>query len=248
MTSSSVCDLLLLTLHTHFPDHSLSHGLSGSSKFCFSHFRALDKQACWKTTDPLIRHPHPLLCMPPSRNFRALSIVAYKRILMHSCPSCGPGLLSNCYACIFSIVRWIAAAVLFLLYSFRVWYWAGWYVVSYGLGIYLLNILVDFLSPLQDPDASDEAELPTSNNDEYRPFIRKLPEFTTWYRATRALSIALFLAMWQVFNIPVFWPILLIYFIMLFMGTMRQRLQHMIRHKYLPFSFGKPKFSKSTTI
>jgi hypothetical protein len=37
---------------------------------------------------------------------------------------------------------------------------------------------------------------------------------------------------------PVFWPILVLYFCMLFFVTMRKQIQHMIKHKYLPFSFG----------
>ena len=41
------------------------------------------------------------------------------------------------------------------------------------------------------------------------------------------------------FNIPVFWPILLMYFIALFFLTMKRQIKHMIKYKYVPFSFGK---------
>lgn len=54
-----------------------------------------------------------------------------------------------------TVNRWIFVFFIFFLYCFRVWYWQGWYVVSYGLGIYLLNILVDFLSPLEGITSSD---------------------------------------------------------------------------------------------
>jgi len=49
--------------------------------------------------------------------------------------------------------------------------WPSFYIVSYGMGIYLLNLLVDFLSPLEDPENVDnaEAELPTRSDDEYAP-------------------------------------------------------------------------------
>lgn len=133
--------------------------------------------------------------------------------------------------------------MLFALYVLRVLLVPGWYIVSYGLGIYLLNLLVDFLSPLQEPDVDAEGELPMRGDDEYRPFIRKLPEFTTWYRATRALTLALLCTFFTALDIPVFWPILLIYFVLLFVGTLRQRVQHMVRHRYLPFSWGKPKWT-----
>ena len=44
------------------------------------------------------------------------------------------------------------------------------------------------------------------------------------------------------FNIPVFWPILLMYFFALFFLTMKRQVKHMIKYKYVPFSFGKAKY------
>ncbi len=41
------------------------------------------------------------------------------------------------------------------------------------------------------------------------------------------------------FNIPVFWPILLLYFIVLFTLTMRRQIAHMRKHKYNPCQWGK---------
>lgn len=38
---------------------------------------------------------------------------------------------------------------------------AGWYIITYGLGIYVLNLLIGFLSPQADPE-SDGPMLPTS--------------------------------------------------------------------------------------
>ena len=34
----------------------------------------------------------------------------------------------------------------------------GWYIVTYGLGIYLLNLLLAFLSPKIDPAMMDDDE------------------------------------------------------------------------------------------
>ncbi len=62
------------------------------------------------------------------------------------------------------------------------------------------------------------------------------------YAATRAFLIALLCTFFEVLNIPVFWPILLVYFIVLFAITMKKQILHMIKHKYIPFSIGKPKF------
>jgi hypothetical protein len=43
----------------------------------------------------------------------------------------------------------------------------------------------------------------------------------------------------SVFDVPVFWPILLCYWIVLFVLTMKRQIVHMIKYKYVPFSIGK---------
>ena len=43
--------------------------------------------------------------------------------------------------------RWAALAALVLLYALRVWYLQGFYIVTYALGIYNLNLLLGFLTP-----------------------------------------------------------------------------------------------------
>lgn len=40
----------------------------------------------------------------------------------------------------------------------------------------------------------------------------------------------------------VFWPILLLYFITLFVLTMKRQIKHMIKFRYVPFSFGKAQY------
>jgi len=141
------------------------------------------------------------------------------------------------------VPRWGTLCLLLVTYLLRVYFIGGWYIVSYALGIYLLNLLIDFLSPLEDPEFADEAELPTKNDDEYKPFIRKLPEFELWYNTSKALFWGLFCTFFDVLDIPVFWPILLMYFLALFVVSIKARIQHMIKHKYVPISVGKPKFS-----
>ncbi len=87
--------------------------------------------------------------------------------------------------------------------------------------MYLLTLLLAFLSPKFDPaveemdmvslDGEEDPgpSLPTNADDEFKPFIRRLPEFQFWYFTTRAFAIALFCSMFRAFDIPVFWPILL---------------------------------------
>jgi hypothetical protein len=207
--------------------------------------------------------------------------------------------------------RWVVSALVVFIYCLRVYLINGWYIITYGLGIYVLNLLIGFLSPQSDPEIEGPT-LPTSKDDEFRPFIRRLPEFKFWYALTKAFCIAFVMtyaplllrthprrrparrdtvvvvplsdlhqhpllllrtrapipaepraeplhkrrltyvrrhspsslarSFFKVFDIPVFWPILLLYFIALFVLTMKRQIKHMIKYKYVPFSLGKQRY------
>lgn len=110
--------------------------------------------------------------------------------------------------------------------------------VAYSLGIYLLNLFLAFISPKFDPslesdtDMEDAAStLPTKSDEEFKPFVRRLPEFKFWHAATRAIGIA-FLCCWsEIFNLPVFWPVLVVYWLILVFLTMRRQIQSMIKYR-----------------
>lgn len=142
------------------------------------------------------------------------------------------------------IPRWIGTIFLTLAYLGRIVVGQGWYLITYGLGIYILNLFLAFLTPKVDPvtmqsDDDDDGGLPTNNQEEFRPFIRRLPEFKFWYSMSKAVLICLCLSLFEFTNIPVFWPILVVYFIVLTCLTLKRQIKHMIKHKYLPFSYGK---------
>ncbi|GAU26059.1 hypothetical protein TSUD_225210 [Trifolium subterraneum] len=140
--------------------------------------------------------------------------------------------------------RWIGFSVVAFIYVLRVYFLQGFYVVSYGLGIYILNLLIGFLSPQVDPAiaADDGPTLPIRASDEFRPFVRRLPEFKFWYLITQAFCIAFVMTFFSAFDIPVFWPILLFYWVVLFSLTMRRQIAHMIKYRYVPFTFGKQNY------
>ncbi|GLT86210.1 hypothetical protein SLE2022_043650 [Rubroshorea leprosula] len=144
-----------------------------------------------------------------------------------------------------AVYRWIGTLVIAVIYCLRVYSVQGFYIVSYGLGIYLLNLLIGFLSPLVDPEveATDGPLLPTKGSDEFKPFIRRLPEFKFWYSITKAFCIAFVMTFFSMFDVPVFWPILLCYWIVLFTLTMRRQIAHMIKYKYIPINIGKQKYT-----
>ncbi|KAJ3683107.1 hypothetical protein LUZ60_013334 [Juncus effusus] len=143
-----------------------------------------------------------------------------------------------------TLYRWAGTAGLGLLYLLRVYFLQGFYIVTYGLGIYLLNLLIGFLSPMVDPEqeGGDAPGLPMKGSDEFKPFIRRLPEFKFWYAITKAFCIAFVMTFFSLFDVPVFWPILLCYWVVLFVLTMKRQILHMIKYKYVPFNIGKQKY------
>ena len=109
---------------------------------------------------------------------------------------------------VYVVSRWVGFLVAVLVYILRVYLINGWYIVTYGLGIYLLNGFIGFLSPQVDPE-SDGPVLPTSSSDgEFRPFSRRVPEFKFWYSSTKGIVVAFLMTFFSVFDVPVFWPIL----------------------------------------
>ncbi|CAF0777009.1 unnamed protein product [Didymodactylos carnosus] len=149
----------------------------------------------------------------------------------------------------FIALRWLFNLFLLVLFALRIFFIHGFYIIAYGLGIFLLNQFILFLTPKQDPSLSsldnddDHAPtLPTRANEEFRPFMRRLPEFKFWNTTLKALIISLLTTLFDIFDVPVFWPVLVIYFFTLFFLTMRQRIAHMIQFRYVPFSYGKVRY------
>ena len=143
--------------------------------------------------------------------------------------------------------RWVALAIALLFYFIRVFTIGGFYVVTYALSIFLLNLFLRFLTPikadLEDED-SDNPVLPIREKDEFKPMLRKLGEFKFWKAGCVAVIIAHLCTFVQALDVPVFWPVLVMYFIILFVVTMRRQIAHMIKHKYLPFDHGKASYNK----
>ena len=75
--------------------------------------------------------------------------------------------------------RWGFFFFLLFVYSVRVYIVQGWYIVTYGLAIYLLNLFLGFLSPAQDPELDGGGPLLPMKDGE-QMFIRRVPEFKFW--------------------------------------------------------------------
>ncbi|KPI85821.1 Rer1 family-like protein [Leptomonas seymouri] len=173
---------------------------------------------------------HDLLGPSDESSFVRKARVTYKRYLDASVPH--------------RALRWCFFVFLAILYVCRVVSYGGFYVITYALCIHLLYLLLLLITPLSEPEDTDETTLPTSQSegDEYRPFMPKVQEFVVWKKMFTVLAVCLFLTMFSFLDIPVFWPILVFYFLILFATQMGTRVKHMMKHGYVPWNANKPKF------
>ncbi|KVH98320.1 Retrieval of early ER protein Rer1 [Cynara cardunculus var. scolymus] len=68
------------------------------------------------------------------------------------------------------------------------------------------------------------------------------------YSITRGFCIAFVLTFFTMFDVPVFWPILLFYWMVLFVSTMKRQIMHMVKYRYVPFSFGKQRYTGKKAV
>ena len=150
---------------------------------------------------------------------------------------------------IYKAQRWGIVAFLAVFYFIRMFRTKGYYALTYCIGIHFLNSFIGFISPLDDPEEDQlnngDSYLPQKNNEEFRPFHRKVKEYTFWRIMFWTFLISIPMTFFEAFNIPVFWPLLLVYFILIFFLIMRRQIQHMIKYNYLPWDSGKKTYSHS---
>ena len=91
--------------------------------------------------------------------------------------------------------------------------------------LYIINTLVTLPSQLG------------ASND--RPLLRSMSEISLWEGITFALLFAIFATYFIIFDLPVYWPFLFSYFIMLMLMTFKKYLKHMHKYGYSLSDFGK---------
>lgn len=87
--------------------------------------------------------------------------------------------------------RWLVTGLLFLIYVYRAYInqgrelhlriLIGFHIISYFLGLYMLDKFLGFISPKEEEDVmSNSSVLPIYENDEFRPFRRAVKELDLW--------------------------------------------------------------------
>ena len=69
-----------------------------------------------------------------------------------------------------------------------------------------------------------------------------MQEIDLWKHLMGGTLLASFFSLFQGSDVEVYWPLLLCYFIIMTCFLCRFKIEHMIRHKYVPFEFGKKKY------
>jgi len=135
-------------------------------------------------------------------------------------------------------VRWISFATCVAAFLVRVVTLERHFFVAYMLSIYVLNQFILFLSPAMD---DDELEAHPPSSAEYKPFVRAMSEFQFWLRSALFTMGAFVATFVEAFDLDVDGRVLMLYFTVLFLYTMKQQVFHMIRYSYVPWSGRKPR-------
>lgn len=138
--------------------------------------------------------------------------------------------------------RWAIKALLTLLYSVRVVSSMSHAFITYCLGIYLLHSFILFVTPkdenIPDPFENIQEEIynPKNIDNEFRPYVRKMPEFNFWMVNTLIIGCSFFLVLFDFTDVQVFTPIFVIYFIFILSFTLHKLWDHSTKFRYNWFS------------
>eukprot|EP00826_Nyctotherus_ovalis_P005195 TRINITY_DN11165_c0_g7_i1.p1 TRINITY_DN11165_c0_g7~~TRINITY_DN11165_c0_g7_i1.p1 ORF type:complete len:135 (+),score=12.12 TRINITY_DN11165_c0_g7_i1:97-501(+) len=92
--------------------------------------------------------------------------------------------------------RWVAALLLFAFFVYRAAInngmrsvSVGLHLVSYFLGLFMLDHFLGFISPKDESDIPNpRTVLPMKRNEEFKPFRRAVREFDLWYLQMQILG------------------------------------------------------------
>lgn len=134
-------------------------------------------------------------------------------------------------------LRWGFTAVLMFLYVCRIIKIKTYAVVTYCAAVYLLHAFILFATPkdqsIPDPfEEVDDEYNPSNIDNDFRPYVRKLPEYSFWVFATQIITTAFILTMFDFMDIPVFMPILVMYFVFIVCMTAYKLWIHSHKFKY----------------
>lgn len=77
-----------------------------------------------------------------------------------------------------------------------------------------------------------------------RPLLRSVNEVTLWEQISLAVLMSIVATFFSVFDLPVYWPFLFSYFMMLVIMTFKKYFRHMHKYGYSFSDFGKSRSNR----
>ena len=125
----------------------------------------------------------------------------------------------------YSVFLYLLTFNLVILFWYRIISQQAWFILAYALAIYHLTLIIRFLTP-KNQDCHD------LNNDSVNlSELRALSLSKLWFLSTLSTSIALIGTLFDSLDIPVFGPVLIVYFVILLAISCR-RLHKNLHDKY----------------
>lgn len=136
--------------------------------------------------------------------------------------------------------RWCIFGTAMIIYIVRVLVKNSHYIITYGVGIYLVQGFILFATPkmknTQDPfETLTEEQIAEEQQQFDGPFIRNLSEYDFWLFYMKVVLISFFLTFFRFLDIEVYVPLLIVYFIMMVVATLIKLKQHQKLYQYNPW-------------
>lgn len=145
--------------------------------------------------------------------------------------------------------RWLFFYFALVVFLLRMLLLQGYYAIAYLLAFTYLQNLILYLTPQEIPTIDEEGEedvfdIPNSlslsqNSEDSKPIIRKLSEFHLWKKLTLFTLIAVLSTFFEFLDLPVFWPLLLFYFVFASLNVGVRQYKHMKKYGYTLKDFFK---------
>ena len=143
--------------------------------------------------------------------------------------------------------RWLFTCFLTICFFFRVITKPGFFAIAYLLGFHVQKNAILFVTPQgipsigeedEEEDFYEQSEIPTWENtnsgedEDAKPIMRKVTEFKFWEDITFPVILAFICSLFNVLDIPVFWPMLQVYFQYATYAVVSRQRQHMKKYGY----------------
>lgn len=138
-------------------------------------------------------------------------------------------------------MRWTIFGAVAFMYVLRVLIKQTHHIITYAVGIYMIQGFILFATPkmknTEDPfETLTEEQIQEEQRNFDGPFIRNLSEYDFWAFYMKVVVISFILTFFSFLDIPVFAPLLVLYFVIMVLATLVKLTQHQKMYQYNPWA------------